>query len=111
MRSSPADPVLSHAPACVPPALPALSACAPPAPPALSACAPLAPPPLSPVPPSFPAPSPPAAASPGEPLLLFPASSFPYPRLLPVVVVARSHRSFTRLELDVTLPPPLSPRA
>ena len=50
------------------------------------------------------------AASSGEPLL-FPPSSFPYPRLLPVVVFARSNRSSTRRELDVTLPPTLSPRA
>src|SRR5215208_5520964 len=67
MRSSPADLVLSHA----------------------LACAPLAPPALAPVAPSFPAPSAPAAASSAEPLL-FPPSSFPYPRLLPVVVFARS---------------------
>src|SRR5919112_3141220 len=70
MRSSPADLVLSHAPACVPP----------------------------------------AAAASGEPHF-FPPSAFPYPRLLPVVVFARSHRSSTRRELGVTLPPALSPRA
>src|SRR5215208_844652 len=68
MRSSPADLVLSHA----------------------LACAPLAPPPLAPVAPSFLAPSAPAAASSAEPLL-FPPSAFPYPRLLPGVVFARSH--------------------
>jgi hypothetical protein len=50
------------------------------------------------------------AASSGEPHF-FPPSSFPYPRLLPVVVFARSNRSSTRRELDVTLPPALSPRA
>ena len=70
MRSSPADLVLSHAPACVPP----------------------------------------AASSSGE-THFFPPSSFPYQRLLPVVVFARSNRSSTRRELDVTLPPALSPRA